>query len=116
MKYFKNVILFKHHLGQKRKGVSKSPDILKPFLNLDQVNCEEVKCTDNIFDNLRNLYYVNKSVSGNRLNIGGDHSMAISTIAHCVNKFKNTKVIWFDAHADINTYEASQSKNFHGCH
>ena len=25
-----------------------------------------------------------------------------------------TKVIWFDAHPDINTYESSESKNFHG--
>ena len=30
------------------------------------------------------------------------------------NKYPNCKVIWIDAHADINTYEKSETKNMHG--
>ena len=27
---------------------------------------------------------------------------------------KNLKVLWIDAHPDINTYKASNTKNYHG--
>ena len=40
--------------------------------------------------------------------------MSIATVAHSINQNSNIKVVWVDAHADINTYEKSSSKNFHG--
>ena len=42
--------------------------------------------------------------------------MSIATVAESLNRFPNNelKVLWFDAHPDINTYESSESKNFHG--
>ena len=50
--------------------------------------------------------------------LGGDHSMAIGTIAgiaaHCKKKNKRLGVIWIDAHSDINTPESSPSGNIHG--
>jgi len=50
--------------------------------------------------------------------LGGDHSMAIGTIAgianHCKKHNKRFGVIWIDAHADINTPETSPSGNIHG--
>ena len=50
--------------------------------------------------------------------LGGDHSMAIGTIAgiasHCRKNKKRLGVIWIDAHADINTPETSPSGNIHG--
>lgn len=50
--------------------------------------------------------------------IGGDHAMAIGTVAG-VSKFFKSKdkrigLIWIDAHADINTPETSPSGNIHG--
>ena len=54
------------------------------------------------------------STSGKIINIGGDHSMSIATIASTLNKYPNTKVIYFDAHADLNTYKSSKSKHYHG--
>ena len=50
--------------------------------------------------------------------IGGDHSLAIGSIAG-VTKFygaqkKKIGLIWLDAHGDINTPETSQSGNIHG--
>lgn len=50
--------------------------------------------------------------------IGGDHAMAIGTIAG-VSKFFRQRgqkigLIWIDAHADINTPETSPSGNIHG--
>ena len=50
--------------------------------------------------------------------LGGDHSMAIGTIAgiaaHCRKTKKRLGVIWIDAHADINIPESSPSGNIHG--
>jgi arginase len=50
--------------------------------------------------------------------LGGDHSMAIGTIAgiaaHCKRLNKRLGVIWIDAHTDINVPETSPSGNIHG--
>lgn len=45
---------------------------------------------------------------------GGDHSIAIGTIAGIANYYKSLGVIWFDAHGDLNTKETSPSGNIHG--
>jgi arginase len=52
------------------------------------------------------------------LTLGGDHSIAIGTIAG-VSKFlrdrsQTTGLIWIDAHGDMNTPESSPSGNIHG--
>lgn len=46
--------------------------------------------------------------------LGGDHSIAIGTIAGVAKHKKNLGVIWFDAHGDINTEDTSPSGNIHG--
>lgn len=50
--------------------------------------------------------------------IGGDHSLAVGSIAGVANYFRkrNEKfgLIWFDAHGDINTPDTSESGNVHG--
>lgn len=50
--------------------------------------------------------------------LGGDHSIAIATFSAISNyyKQKGTEIglIWFDAHADINTPDTSPSGNIHG--
>jgi arginase len=50
--------------------------------------------------------------------LGGDHAMAIGTIAGVAGYLKKKKqtlgLIWIDAHADINTNETSPTGNIHG--
>ncbi len=50
--------------------------------------------------------------------LGGDHSIAIGTFSgissHFRAKDEEIGLIWFDAHADINTPETSGSGNIHG--
>jgi arginase len=53
------------------------------------------------------------------LTLGGDHSIAIGTIAGTAKATRERLgreigVIWVDAHADINTPETSGSGNIHG--
>ena len=87
-----------------------------PIGNEVIVNCNK---------NLKNLFkegYLEISKSFERKNfplcIGGDHSVAISTIfasnEYCLNNKKKLGVLWFDAHADFNTMKTSPSKNLHG--
>ncbi|MTD31233.1 arginase [Planomicrobium sp. YIM 101495] len=46
--------------------------------------------------------------------LGGDHSIAIGTLAGISPQYENLGVIWYDAHADMNTSETSPSGNIHG--
>ena len=50
--------------------------------------------------------------------LGGDHSIAIGTLAglsrHFHKKSQRLGLIWIDAHADMNTPESSPSGNVHG--
>jgi len=63
---------------------------------------------------------VEKILEGNQLPIvlGGDHSIAIGSIAgiasYCRAKQETLGLIWFDAHADMNTPETTPSGNIHG--
>lgn len=50
--------------------------------------------------------------------LGGDHSIAIGSLsgfaAYCRSRNETTGLIWFDAHADMNTPETTPSGNIHG--
>ncbi|PLR80089.1 arginase [Bacillus canaveralius] len=46
--------------------------------------------------------------------LGGDHSIAIGTLAGVAKHYDNLGVIWYDAHGDLNTGETSPSGNIHG--
>jgi arginase len=46
--------------------------------------------------------------------LGGDHSMAMGSIAGLDRAGKRAGVIWIDAHGDINTPETTPSGNVHG--
>ncbi|MCO4793036.1 MAG: arginase [Bacteriovoracaceae bacterium] len=48
------------------------------------------------------------------LTIGGDHSIALGTLSGVLKHNPNTKIIWVDAHVDINTPLTSPSGNIHG--
>lgn len=113
------IIYFPHKLGQMKNGVQYTPIYLKKLIKNQYV---DVFCNNsltnknyNMKNNLYNLYSMNNKITYPKINIGGDHSMAIATVASSLNLHKdNLKVLWFDAHADINTYDSSLTKNYHG--
>lgn len=110
----KNIILCPSNVGQLKKGVKNFPKIIKnhikPNFKISKVN---INYQNNIFYNSKQIY---KQCFKNNYNIciGGDHSISIATGASSLNKYKDTKFIWIDAHADINTYKESNTKNYHG--
>ena len=52
------------------------------------------------------------------LMVGGDHSLAIGSISavarHCRAHGKHLRVVWLDAHSDVNSESISPSGNLHG--
>lgn len=46
--------------------------------------------------------------------LGGDHSIAIGTIAGVAKHYNSMGLIWYDAHGDLNTAETTPSGNIHG--
>lgn len=112
---FKHIILFPHKLGQTKPGVDNTPEKMKPFINRKTHHIINVKSTGDLFKNIQQLYKANKKCGKHPIvNIGGDHSMSIATIAHTLNTYPNAKVLYFDAHGDINTLISSKSKHYHG--
>jgi arginase len=46
--------------------------------------------------------------------LGGDHSIAMGTVAGAVGEEESLGVVWFDAHGDFNTPQTTPSGNIHG--
>lgn len=65
---------------------------------------------------LRQLAIQSLQTNTKTLNIGGDHTMGLGTVSAFLECFENMDkmVIWIDAHADVNTREASKSGHYHG--
>ncbi|MFO1441818.1 arginase [Bacillus sp. Bva_UNVM-123] len=127
-------------LGQTRRGVDMGPSAIR----YAGVNERLKKLFDDVQDygdipigrpeveidtesNLRNLHLiaektellaikVDKAIKANSfpLVFGGDHSIAIGTLAGVAKHYQNLGVIWYDAHGDLNTAETSPTGNIHG--
>ena len=74
---------------------------------LDEVVRSNNGLADKVYESLKN--------SSLPLIIGGDHALAIGSIAGSSKFFEqDLAVVWVDAHGDINTLETSPSGNIHG--
>ncbi|WP_026576970.1 arginase [Bacillus sp. UNC438CL73TsuS30] len=127
-------------LGQMRRGVDMGPSAiryaginerLKPLFDevhdLGDIPIGRPEVVVDKESNLRNLDLVAEKntllaekvdeviESGSfPLVLGGDHSIAIGTLAGVAKHYKNLGVIWYDAHGDLNTAETSPTGNIHG--
>ena len=127
-------------LGQLRRGVDMGPSAIRyagAIERLESIGHTVVDEGDITIDHtkrenpsdiaLRNLdavvnanielaHRVHKIIGKGRfpLVLGGDHSIAIGTLAGISDYYKNLGVIWYDAHADMNTSDTSPSGNIHG--
>ena len=67
---------------------------------------------------VRDAVYASLSADEFPLLMGGDHSLAIGSIAavakHCAERRKPLWVFWLDAHADFNVASSSPTGNIHG--
>ena len=126
--------------GQSRRGVDMGPSAIRyagvierleaighEVIDEGNIQIEVAKNAETQNSKLKNLIEVikaNKNLAEKVENIlesgrfplvlGGDHSIAIGTLAGLVTAYKKLGVIWYDAHADLNTSETSPSGNIHG--
>jgi len=128
----KSLTLCPISVGSRLIGCAKTPEILLKKLSKIYKNLKvyDVKINNayhekNSYQNLLNtmtycesFYYMNMIALNNsdlNINIGGDHSLAIGTIAASSEKYKDDlKVLFIDAHPDINNLQYSKTKNIHG--
>lgn len=139
-----NLIGFPMDLGADRRGVDMGPSALR-IANLkgklELLGYKVIDSGDIFIQNVERqkivnpkLKYVNEILRTSKilagklekvleknqfpLCLGGDHSMAIGTIAGISSFCRKHKlklgVIWIDAHADMNTDDTSPSGNIHG--
>src|SRR5215472_9026441 len=131
-------------LGQDRRGVDMGPSALRvanlnkrlasigyqveDFGNVHVEQAESLpagpdraKFLPQIAVTCRNLaLLVEKTLDDARVPVvlGGDHSIAIGTVAgvarHFGNRQQKAGLLWIDAHADMNTPETTPSGNVHG--
>ena len=126
--------------GQSRRGVNMGPSAIRYAGAIDRleaighhvtdegdIQVDVAKSTEMNTSNLKNVNEIIKAntnlagkveavVKGGSfpLVLGGDHSIAIGTLAGLSTSYENLGVIWYDAHADMNTSETSPSGNIHG--
>lgn len=108
--FFNNILLIPHGFGNTNIDTKYTPSILEPYIN--SANTISIPERNDLFTNLDEIYKNCKEYPENSLFIGGDHSISISTI-NAVYKPK-MKIVWIDAHPDINTEKSSMSNNYHG--
>lgn len=127
-------------LGQTRRGVDMGPSAIRyagviEFLEKLGYKVRDLgdlhinRNSNNTVDhsginNLAEVVQVNTVLAGKVKNIledgafplifGGDHSIAIGSLAGISPFFDNLGVLWFDAHGDLNTPETTPSGNIHG--
>lgn len=126
-------------LGQAKRGVDMGPaamryaDALERLIGLGydvedlgdlEIERPQVKETNEKLKNLKEVARANRKLASLVSDVvskghfplifGGDHSIAIGSIAGISKYYKNLGVIWFDAHGDMNTKETSPTGNIHG--
>lgn len=116
-----NVVMFPNNMGQKLNGLEHAPVSIVAMHNVAPDRQHPVWCGDDLFKNLQALHDTNMELLGPGqkqrrplINVGGDHSMAIATVSATLRTYPDAKVLWVDAHPDLNTYKASRTKSFHG--
>lgn len=126
-----NIIGIGYIGGQPHKGVELAPQVLRENNLIFEISKLNYKIQDhgdtiiseseNIHTSIYNIwkssYEQTKKMAELRqfiLTIGGDHSINIGIIPALVSKYDDLKLIWVDAHTDINTNKTSPSGNLHG--
>ncbi|TQS32979.1 hypothetical protein Golomagni_06692, partial [Golovinomyces magnicellulatus] len=111
----------KNELGYKLHGdeqVQQYKD-LSPADDPDYRGMKNPKSVSAVNRKIASQTYEHSSKGRLTLTLGGDHSVAIGTIAGTAKATRERPgreiaVIWVDAHSDINTPEGSDSGNIHG--
>ncbi|HZG72997.1 MAG TPA: arginase [Chondromyces sp.] len=127
-------------LGQLRRGVDMGPSAIRYAgvierlralkLEIEDLGDIQIGREDVVYSEDTNLTNLKAVADANKrlaqkvdqvikegkfpLIFGGDHSIAIGSLAGVAKHYRNLGVIWYDAHGDLNTSETSPTGNIHG--
>jgi len=90
------------------------PNVENTFQLEDGARAKNLAMVGEACRKIHETAYQALSENNSALFLGGDHSTAMGTISAVLRKYPDACVIWFDAHADINTPFTSFSGNIHG--
>lgn len=112
--------------GQKRAGVDLGPQLMREDLKSDRFtdfgdihefhtqHSDLTKRAWNVITKLEKRAIEALSEHETLLTIGGDHSIAAGTISATLHHHPDARVVYMDAHGDINTPGTSPTGNLHG--
>lgn len=107
--------------GQSQAGVEWGADFLLRFTHLNQkfqmVPLPHRRRPEDGKKLYEKIYQqVLGEMTGGRfaLTLGGDHSLSIASLAAALRVYPDLRILWLDAHADINTPITSPTGNLHG--
>jgi len=109
--------------GQKHFGVSLGPSFLRQALSdqnfqFDFLSLVQPQSNTNIKTSIYEelSYLTEREARRNKLSFiaGGDHSLSIGSIQGLLRTNPDLKVLWIDAHGDVNTTTTSMTNSFHG--
>jgi arginase len=102
-------------IGQRKYGVQYGGDfIINKINNLPSINHISFSTINDYLIAYQSIYN-NLTKHKFCINIGGDHSVGLSTVQPLLDIYHDdVLIIWIDAHGDINTPDTSPSQNLHG--
>lgn len=119
--------LIEHGITDHLNNLGWETEVVEP-LNKDAVAAQKANSADDQYENCKRpkmvgdatkkIYEAVKEAAhkGNiPVTVGGDHLIAIGTVAGSFDKHPDSCLLWIDAHADINTPLTTESGNLHGC-
>jgi arginase len=127
-------------LGADHKGIRKGPDAIRKAGLLDRLlrsgyqvrdkgnlsipatipperdpaSCKHLRTIRQVNEELCESVFDSLKAGRFPLVIGGDHSIALGSLAGASKHFQDLGVIWIDAHGDFNTDRTTPSGNIHG--
>ena len=105
--------------GCHKDGADKGIEVINNNFNINEIvniiNYEND--IDTVYDTVTKLAsIVDNAIKNNYIpvSIGGDHSLAIGSIAGVSANYDNLGLLWIDSHSDINTDKTTLTHNIHG--
>lgn len=105
-------------LTKLKPSISSQVDYLEHKLYEEDMKLTNRKFYNTVYNACLEIYNKNlEDLNNNNLvvTVGGDHSLALGSVkASMESANEDIGLIWIDAHADLNTFEITESGNIHG--
>lgn len=119
-RHIRDIVLYPFNKGlgktTRAKSVENTPKILRHLFNTNYRIHSLKKSSLRTVETAATAIYKLRRKIGKKpcISIGGDHTVSIGSILASMSMYPHMKIIYFDAHGDINTSKSSITGNKHG--